>query len=92
MVAKVIEDYSAVMRQFDVRKLPQFTYHSNSMKPVKAVILHLPKDTAAEDVWNKLVALGFSVISVHQKTASKQQPVGGKQLSPATRNHQRYSS
>jgi hypothetical protein len=40
------------------------------MKPVKAVIRHLPGNTP-EDLSNELVALGYSMISVQQMTATR---------------------
>jgi hypothetical protein len=45
------------------------TSPTNSEKPIKAVICHLPPDTPTEDISNSLEGLGFSVISVRQMTA-----------------------
>jgi hypothetical protein len=67
------------MLHLENRNLPYFTYHPKSLRPVKAVIQHLPGDTPAEDLLDELV-LGFSVISVRQLTATKQQPQGGNQI------------
>jgi hypothetical protein len=56
------------------RKLPYYTYHPRSQKHVKAVIRQLPGDTPAEDISNERMALGFSVVTVRQMTASRPQP------------------
>jgi hypothetical protein len=55
-------------------------YHPKSLRPVKAVVRHLPRDTPAEVTSDELLALDFSVISFRQLTSTKQQPQGGSQL------------
>jgi hypothetical protein len=80
MVTRNMADYTAIMRHLEKRKLPHFIYHPKPLRPVKAVIRHLPGDTAAEYFPNELVAFGISVISVRQLTATKQQPQGGNHL------------
>jgi hypothetical protein len=45
-----------------------FTSSSNSEKPAKAVICHLPPDTPAEDISSGLEDLGFNVINMRQMT------------------------
>jgi hypothetical protein len=77
VVTKRMADSTAVMRHLDGRNLPYYIYHPKSLKSVKVVIIHLPGDTSAEDISNELMALGFSVDSVRQKTASRSQPQGG---------------
>jgi hypothetical protein len=46
------------MHHLNTRKLPYYISHPKLMKPGKAVIWQLPGDTPAEDISNKLVALG----------------------------------
>jgi hypothetical protein len=75
VMTKEMADYSAIKHH-----LEQNTFHPKSEKPIKAVFRHLPGDTPAEDISNELVALGFSVISVRQMTASRQLPQGGTQI------------
>jgi hypothetical protein len=55
-----------------------------SLKPVKAVICHLPGNNSVVDVSNELMTLDFSVISVHQMTHSKLQPQRGNHLRQPT--------
>jgi hypothetical protein len=43
------------------------------METAKAVIRQLPEDTPADDISNELVALGYSVISFRQMTATRRQ-------------------
>jgi hypothetical protein len=42
--------------------LHYFTFSSNSEKPIKAVIQHLPPDMPVEDISNNLEDLGFNTI------------------------------
>jgi hypothetical protein len=56
VVIKEIADYAAIMRHRDGRKIPYYTFHSKSLKTVKAVIRHLPEDTPAEDISSELTA------------------------------------
>jgi len=51
-------DYTAIMSHLENRNLPYFTYHPKSLRPVKAVIQHLPRDTSAENISGEVVALG----------------------------------
>jgi hypothetical protein len=45
-----------------------------SRNPIKAVILHLPHNTPANDICDRLVSLGFDVISVKQMTTTRRSP------------------
>jgi hypothetical protein len=44
---------------------------------LKAVIRHLPYNTPAEDISDRLVSLGFDVIRVKQMIANCQSPFDG---------------
>jgi len=71
VVTKDMDDYSVLMRHLDARKIPCYTFRPKSLKLMKAVIRQLPGDTLAEDISNELVALGYSVISAPQMTATR---------------------
>jgi hypothetical protein len=43
-------EYLAVKAHFDSNNLSYFTFYPESMKPIKAVIRHLPPNTPAEDI------------------------------------------
>jgi hypothetical protein len=70
MVRKDMADYSALMSHLNASKIPYYTFHPKSPKPVKAVIRQLPGDTPAEDISNELVALSYFVISARQMTVT----------------------
>jgi hypothetical protein len=55
-------------------------FHPEPEKPIKAVIHHLSSDSSVEDISNKVVALGFDVIEVHQMMSNHPLPHGGTQL------------
>jgi hypothetical protein len=69
-ITKEMADYSAMISYLEKNNVQYFTF-SNSEKPIKAVICHLPPDTPAEDISNSLEDLGFSVINVKQLTANQ---------------------
>jgi hypothetical protein len=60
----------------DKNDLQYFTFSPNSEKLIKAVIRHLPPDTSAEDVSNRLENLEFNVINVRQWTTNRRAPNG----------------
>jgi len=71
MVTKDTADYWAIMRHFDARRIPFYTSHSNSLKLARTIIQQLPGDTPVKDSANESVALGYSVISAPQMTATR---------------------
>jgi hypothetical protein len=72
-------DYSALTGHLDASKDPYYTFHPKSLKLAKVFIRQLLGDTPAEDISNELVALGYSVISFRQMTATRPQPQDGLQ-------------
>jgi hypothetical protein len=65
-------DYSAMKSYLEKNNLQYFTFSPNSEKPIiKAVILHLPPDTPAEDISNSLEGLHFNIINVRQLTTNR---------------------
>jgi hypothetical protein len=79
VVTKGMADYLALIRHLDANTIPYCTFDPKSVKPVKAVIFHLPGDTPAKDISDELVALGFSVISVRQMTVTRPEAEGSLQ-------------
>jgi hypothetical protein len=61
IITKEMVDYSAMKSYMEKNNLHHFTFSSNSEKPIKAVISHLPPDMLAEEISNSLEDLGFNV-------------------------------
>jgi hypothetical protein len=51
---------------FDSQNLSYYSFFHKSEKAIKAVIRHLPHNTAAEDISDGLVSLGFDVVRVNR--------------------------
>jgi hypothetical protein len=75
-------DYLAVKAHFDSTSMSYFTFFPKSLKPIKAVIRHLPHNTPAEDISDGLVDLGFDVISVKQMSSTRRTPDEGPKILP----------
>jgi hypothetical protein len=73
-------DHSAMKSCLEENNFQYFNFSSNSEKPIKAVIRHLPPDTSAEDISNSLEGLGFSVINVRQEMTNRRAPNGQTHL------------
>jgi hypothetical protein len=71
IITETMVDFSAVRSYLENNNLAYFTFHPKSLKPMKAIICHLPLTTPAEDISDGLVSLGFDVISVKQMTATR---------------------
>jgi hypothetical protein len=67
-------DFEVVKSHLSTNKLSYFTFSSKSQKPIKAVIRHLPQNTAAEDISDGLVTLGFDVVSAKLMTTTHGSP------------------
>jgi hypothetical protein len=65
-------DFKSVKSHFDAYNLSYYSFYPKSVKPMKAVIRHLPQNTPAEDISDGLVSLGFDVIK--QMTAPVDHP------------------
>jgi hypothetical protein len=72
VVTTDMADYSAIKSFLQKENLHFFTFHPKSLKPIKAVIRHLPPVTSAEEIYEALTDLGFDVVSVKQMTSSQQ--------------------
>jgi hypothetical protein len=73
-------DYQAIKNHFDKTSLAYFTFYPKSLKPIKAVIRHLPTNTPAQDISDGLVDLGFDVVSVKQMTSARRPPDGSNPI------------
>jgi hypothetical protein len=68
IVTKELSDFSVITAFFQEENLSFYTVHPKSLKPIKAVIRHLPSLTPAEEIYEALEGLGFDIISVRQMT------------------------
>jgi hypothetical protein len=71
VVTTEMADYSAIRAHLESRNIPHYTFYPKSLKPIKAVIRHLPSNTPAEDISDGLTELGYDVVSVRQITSSR---------------------
>jgi hypothetical protein len=79
VVTREMDDYKRLKEYSESNGLHFFTFHPKSVKPLKAVIRHLPSDTPAEDISKGLEELGFGTVSVKQLTAMRPSPKEGNQ-------------
>jgi hypothetical protein len=63
---KEMADFLTICSHFKSSNLPYFTFYCKSQRPIKAVILHLPFTSPAEDISDRLVDIGFDIISNNQ--------------------------
>jgi hypothetical protein len=77
VVIKGMDYIEAVKAHFSTNDLTYFTFFPKALKPIKAVIRHLPPNTPAEDISDGLVNQGFDVISVKQMTTVRRSPTEG---------------
>jgi hypothetical protein len=75
-------DYSAMKSYLEKNGLHYFTFSPNSKNSIKAVILHLPPETPAEDISNGLEDLALNVVNVRQMTANRRAPNGQTRVKP----------
>jgi hypothetical protein len=80
ITTRTMDDYSVLKTHLDNNQTHYFTYHPKAEKPIQVVIRHLPGETPAEDIANKLLALGYKVRNVRQMTTTRQQSEGGRQI------------
>jgi hypothetical protein len=77
VITKGVADFEAVRSHFSNNYLCSYSFYPKSQKPIKAVICCLPLNTPAEDVSDRLVNLGFDVISIKQMTTTRWSPSEG---------------
>jgi hypothetical protein len=74
VITKSMADFEAVKSHFINNNLSYYYFLSKYQKPIKAVILHLPLNTPAEDIYEGLMNLGFDVVSVKQMMTTRRSP------------------
>jgi hypothetical protein len=93
---KSMEDYLILRKHLDQNQTHYYTFHQKTEKPIKAVIRHLPGETPAEDITNKLLALGYKLHNVRQMTTTRQQSGAGPNTSLShwrgTKNRSKFLS
>jgi hypothetical protein len=63
VVTKEMLNFSAITCYFEEEKLHYFSFYSKSEKAVKGPTCHLPIDTPAKDIYNRLV-LSVGIVNV----------------------------
>jgi hypothetical protein len=66
-----VADFAAVISHLETNSLFYFTFYPKYLKPIKAVIRHLPRNTPAEDISEGLTKLSFDIIIVKQMTSTR---------------------
>jgi hypothetical protein len=77
IITKTMANFSAFKSYTEKNNLAYFTFYTKSLKPIKAVIHHLPLNTLAEDISDILVSRSFDIISVKQMTVTCHSPHEG---------------
>jgi hypothetical protein len=67
---KELSDFSAIKAFFQKENLSFYSFHSKSLKPIKALIRHLLSLTPTEEIYEVIEELGFDIISVKPTTTS----------------------
>jgi hypothetical protein len=70
---ETLADYHAIKKHLQEKRIPYYTFHPKSVKPIKAIIRHLPGNNPEEDIAKELQAIGFTVISVRQLASKRPQ-------------------
>jgi hypothetical protein len=69
VITSSMADFQSVKYHFDSLNLSYYSF-PKSEKPIKAMILNLPHKTPEEDISDRMVSLGFEVVSIKQITAT----------------------
>jgi hypothetical protein len=80
VITKSMTDFEAVKYYFSTHNLSFYSFFPKSLKPVKAVLRHLPLNTPAEDISDGLINLGFDVVCVKQMTTRRSPSEGTRDL------------
>jgi hypothetical protein len=72
VITKTFADFAAVKSHPETNNIPYFTFYPKSLKPIKAVIRHLPVNTPAVDISERLMVLGFDIISAKWILSTRQ--------------------
>jgi hypothetical protein len=77
IITKTLGDFAAVKSYLETHNLHYFTFYPKSLKPIKALIRHLPLNTPAQDISDRLMDLGFDIISVKNMLTTHRSPSEG---------------
>jgi hypothetical protein len=76
VITKTLADFTASRSTLATHNLSYFTSYPKSLKPIKALVCHLPISTPAENISDGLVSLGFDIISIRQVSTTHGSPEG----------------
>jgi hypothetical protein len=76
IITKTMADSAAVRSHLETHNLSFFIFYPKSLKPIKAVIRHLPINTPTEDISDGLVSLGLDIISVKEMSTTRRSRQG----------------
>jgi hypothetical protein len=76
IITKTLGDFPAVKSYLETHNLHYFTFYPKSLKPIKAVIRHIPLNTPSQDISDGLMDLGFD-INVKQMSTTCRSPSEG---------------
>jgi hypothetical protein len=71
IITKEMADYSAIKEYLSSQNQNYFIFYLKSLKPIEAVIRHLPGNTPAEEIYEGLVELGFDIICMKQMSTTR---------------------
>jgi hypothetical protein len=80
VITKSMTDFEAVKSYFSTHNLSFYSFFPKSLKPVKAVLRHLPLNTPAEAISEGQINVGFEVVSVKQMTTRRSPSEGTRNL------------
>jgi hypothetical protein len=63
VITRSMADFQSVKSHFEDNNVFYYSFYPKSEKPMKAVILHLPHNTPAEDISDGLLSFGFYFIA-----------------------------
>jgi hypothetical protein len=74
VITKTLVDFAAVKDYVEGHNLPHFTLYPKYLKPIHAVIRHLPVNTPSEDTSDGLIGLDFDVTSIKEMLSTRRTP------------------
>jgi hypothetical protein len=79
VITKTLGDFAAEKSylRVETHNLHYFTFYPKSLKPIKAIIRHLPLNTPEQDISDGLMDLGFDIISVKKISTTRRSPPEG---------------
>jgi hypothetical protein len=71
VITKTLGDCAEVKSYLETNNLHYFSFYPKPIKPTKAVIHNIPLNTPAQDISDRLMDLGFDIISVKQMSTTR---------------------